>query len=128
MVDIPQVRFLGSPHVLTTLYGAAIAAVHLALVPLRAIPTVDDAVHAPPEEVRWPSWHSYYGNDRNGPLRVLTLRFGAENDRWGRERTGVMAVPVWEKYPDLGETLLEKYERLYQSFVHAEGDAPGRAI
>ncbi|KAI0820494.1 hypothetical protein BC628DRAFT_1422829 [Trametes gibbosa] len=128
------VRFLGSPHVLATLYGAAIAAVHIALVPLRAIPTVNDAVHAPLEETSWPKWHSYCDKFTSGPPRLLALRFGAETDWWGRERIGAVAIPVWEEHPDLGETLLEKYERLYQLFLHAEGgisglgDVKGRTI
>lgn len=107
-----------------SLYSAAVAAVHLALVPLAVIPTAQDAAHVPPERVPWPSWHSYFGKFTGGsaPPRVLTLRFGAENDRWGNDRPGVMAVPVWEEHPDAGAVLLERFERLYQTFLKKEGE------
>ncbi|KAI0632626.1 hypothetical protein C8Q77DRAFT_1218157 [Trametes polyzona] len=114
------VRFIGSPHVLLSLYSAAVAAVHIALVPLLAIPTVEDEVHASPADIKWPSWHSFYGRFAGARPRVLTLRFGAENDRWGNDRPGVMAVPVWDEHPDAGEVLLERFERLYQTFLQAE--------
>ncbi|CDO76590.1 hypothetical protein BN946_scf184868.g4 [Trametes cinnabarina] len=116
------VRFLGSPHVLMSLYSAAVATVHLALVPLFAIPDPETAPHVTPADKAYPTWHVYHGKyTRAHPGRVLTLRFGAENDRWGRDRPGVIAVPVWEEHPDAGETLLERFERLYQAFVAREG-------
>lgn len=120
-------RFIGSPHVLLSLYSAAVAAVHLALIPLLAIPTARDTVHVPPEDIPWPSWHSYFGKFTRSaaPPRVLTLRFGAENDRWGNDRPGVMAVPVWEEHPDAGAQLLERFERLYQVFLLKEGEGAG---
>ncbi|EIW56997.1 uncharacterized protein TRAVEDRAFT_73290 [Trametes versicolor FP-101664 SS1] len=123
------VRFIGSPHVLLSLYSAAVAAVHLALIPLLAIPTARDTVHVPPEDIPWPSWHSYFGKFTGSaaPPRVLTLRFGAENDRWGNDRPGVMAVPVWEEHPDAGAQLLERFERLYQVFLLKEGESASGA-
>ncbi|KAI0324811.1 hypothetical protein GY45DRAFT_1313202 [Cubamyces sp. BRFM 1775] len=117
------VRFIGSPHVLMSLYSAAVATVHLALAPLLAIPTVRNTPHISPADIEYPSWHSFYRKFTNKRPRVLALRFGAENDRWGHDRPGVMAVPVWEEHPDAGETLLERFERLYQTFLKAEEDA-----
>ncbi|KAL7278441.1 hypothetical protein ACG7TL_007438 [Trametes sanguinea] len=115
------VRFLGSPHVLMSLYSAAVAAVHLALVPLFAIPDTRNSPHVTPADKAYPTWHTYHGKyTRASPGRTLTLRFGAENDRWGNDHPGVIAVPVWEEHPDAGEKLLERFERLYQAFVTAE--------
>ncbi|KAI0716004.1 hypothetical protein C8T65DRAFT_642505 [Cerioporus squamosus] len=111
------VRFIGSTHILMTLYAAAVSAVHLALVPLRAVPTVRNCPRLSPTDVKYPFWHSYYGKTAS---RVQLLRFGSENDRWGNERPGVIAVPVWEEHPSAGEVLLERFERLYEAFEMAE--------
>ncbi|KAI9061931.1 hypothetical protein FKP32DRAFT_1612868 [Trametes sanguinea] len=120
------VRFLGSPHVLMSLYSAAVAAVHLALVPLSAIPDTRNSPHVTPADKAYPAWHTYHGKyTRASPGRALTLRFGAENDRWGNDHPGVTAVPVWEEHPDAGEKLLERFERLYQAFVKAEAGGKG---
>ena len=112
-------RALGSPNVLMSLYAAAVAAVHIALVPLRAIPTVRNSPHISPEDVEYPSWHKYHNQKGT---RVHTLRFGSENDRWGNERTGVIAVPVWEEHPNAGGVLLDRFERLYQAYEMANAD------
>ncbi|KAL1937373.1 hypothetical protein VTO73DRAFT_13779 [Trametes versicolor] len=125
------VCFIGSPHVLLSLYSAAIAAVHLALILRLAIPTVRDTVHVPPEDIPWQSWHSYFGKFTrlrgSAPPRVLTLRFGAENDRWGNDRPGVMAVPAWDEHQDAGAQLLKRFERLNQIFLLKEGEGAGGA-
>ncbi|KAM5530912.1 hypothetical protein V8D89_015444, partial [Ganoderma adspersum] len=113
------VRFLGAPHVLMSLFSAAVSAVHLALVPLRHVPTVRNAPHISPLDVEYPFWHSYYGQTST---RIQALRFGSENDRWGNDRPGVIAVPVWEDHPNAGEVLLERFERLYQAFDMANAD------
>ncbi|KAH9939356.1 uncharacterized protein BXZ73DRAFT_43814 [Epithele typhae] len=117
------VRFIGSRHVLMTVYAAAVSAVHLALVPLRAVPTAADVPDARPEE--YPSWHSYC--DLPSP-RTALLRFGSENDRWGKEAPGFVPVPVWEAHPNAGEVLLERFERLYQAFAAAEEDRAKGAL
>ncbi|KAI0776581.1 hypothetical protein BD413DRAFT_644898 [Trametes elegans] len=120
------VRFFGSPHVLMSLYSAAVATVHIALAPLLAIPTVRGAPQLSPADVAYPHWHSYYGrHSKADPPRVLALRFGSENDRWGRDWPGVIAVPVWEEHPDAPEKLLERIERLYQTYLRAEEGAGG---
>ncbi|KAI0351190.1 hypothetical protein OH77DRAFT_1429985 [Trametes cingulata] len=125
------VRFIGSPHVLMSLWSAAVATVHIALVPLLAIPTVRNCPQISPADIEYPSWHSYYMKFTDKRPRVLALRFGAENDRWGRDYPGVMAVPVWEEHPDAPQMLLERFERLYQTFLQAEkapaGEANGEA-
>ena len=130
-----QVRFLGAPHVLMSLFAAAVSSVHLALVPLRHVPTARDAaqLHISPLDVEYPHWHAYYGQSQKAPARVQALRFGSENDRWGNERPGVVAVPVWEEHPNAGEVLLERFERLYQAFAVANaererGESGGGAV
>lgn len=102
-----------------SLFSAAVSAVHLALVPLQHVPTVRNAPHISPLAVEYPYWHSYYGQTSG---RVQALRFGSENDRWGNDRPGVIAVPVWEEHPNAGEVLLERFERLYQAFDVAYAD------
>lgn len=94
---------------------------HLALVPLRYLPTVSNSPHISPEDTDYPPWHSYH---KQKNTRVRALRFGSENDRWGNERPGVIATPVWEEHPNAGEVLLERFERLYQAFSVAEEDRP----
>ena len=115
-----QVRLAGSAHVLMSLYAAAVASVHLALVPLRAVPTAGTAEKLS-EDVHYPQYHSYH---RRGS-GVQGLRFGSENDRWGNERPGVLPVPVWEEHPDAGTVLLERFERLYEVLRQANAGEPG---
>ena len=105
-----QVRFFGAPHVLMSVFSAAVSAVHLALVPLRHVPTVRNSPRISPCDVEYPFYHPYYGQTST---RVQALRFGSENDRWGNDRPGVIAVPVWKEHPNAGEVLLERFERLY---------------
>ncbi|PIL26432.1 hypothetical protein GSI_12190 [Ganoderma sinense ZZ0214-1] len=113
------VRFLGAPHVLMSVFSAAFSAVHLALVPLRHVPTVRNSPQISPLDVEYPFWHRYHGKTST---RVQALRFGSENDRWGNDRPGVIAVPVWDEHPNAGEVLLERFERLYQAFDMANAD------
>ena len=107
-----------------SLFAAAVSSVHLALVPLRHVPTARDAaqLHISPLDVEYPHWHAYYGQSQKAPARVQALRFGSENDRWGNEHPGVVAVPVWEEHPNAGEVLLERFERLYQAFDVANAE------
>lgn len=94
-------------------YSSAIATVHLALAPLKLIPTARTAPFILPADEKYPPWHAYYDLKTD---RVQTLRMGSEADRWGYEYTGIVAVPVWEDHPDFGEKLLGRCERLYQTF------------
>lgn len=93
-------------------YKAAVATVHLALVPLDSIPTARAAPSILPTHTRYPPWHPYY---RLSTDLVQTLRFRSQSDRWGNKYPGITAVPVWEEYPDIGKTLLDKFERLHQA-------------
>ena len=102
-----------------SLFSAAVSAVHLALVPLRAVPTARNSPRISPQDVAYPHWHGYHTLTGS---RVQALRFGSENDRWGNERPGVVAIPVWEEHPNAGEVLLERFERLYQAYDVADGD------
>ncbi|TBU23768.1 hypothetical protein BD311DRAFT_730733 [Dichomitus squalens] len=119
------VRLLGAPHVLMSLFSAAVSAIHLALVPLAAVPTVRSEPRISPLDVEYPYWHAYHKKCSD---RVMALRFGSENDKWGRDRTGVIAVPVWEEHPNAGEVLLERFERLYQAYEvgYEDGEREGK--
>ena len=101
-----------------SVYTAAISAVHLALVPLRAVPTPEDHPDARPADVAYPHWHTY--STLASGARTAYFRFGSQNDRWGNARPGFTPVPVWEEHPRAGEVLLERFERLYQAFAIAE--------
>ena len=100
-------------------YKAAVATVHLALAPLDSIPTAHTAPSILPAQTSYPPWHPYY---RIQTDLVQTLRFGSLSDRWGNEYPGITAVPVWEEHPDVGKVLLDKFERLYQTFRKAIPD------
>ncbi|OBZ68898.1 3-keto-steroid reductase [Grifola frondosa] len=104
------IRLLGSPNILFSVYKAAIAAVHIALVPLVYIPASANDL---PPQVYTPT----HSSSERAPF---ALRFCSQNDRCGREYVGIMPVPVWEEYPHEGKPLLERFERLYQTFVEAE--------
>ena len=105
-----------------SLFSAAVSALHLALVPLPHVPTTRSrapTLPLSPLDVEYPFWHSYYNKCSD---RVMALRFGSENDRWGNDRPGLIAVPVWEEHPRAGEVLLERFERLYQAYDVAYED------
>ena len=77
-----------------SLFSAAVSALHLALVPLPHVPTTRSrapALPLSPLDVEYPFWHSYYNKCSD---RVMALRFGSENDRWGNDRPGLIAVPA----------------------------------
>ena len=98
---------------------------HLALVPLRAVPTPRDRPDARPADVAYPHWHPYRALPRSAA--AYALRFGSECDRRDRARPGFVPVPVWEEHPRAGEVLLERFERRYQAFVVAEEGRAGAA-
>ncbi|KAI0945840.1 hypothetical protein AcV7_009969 [Taiwanofungus camphoratus] len=96
-------RLFGSPHVLFSLYKAAVAAVHISLVPSAYIPSVAPAASS------------------SEPTPPKFPKFSAINDRWGNEGIGIEGVTEWDEHPDEGARLVEQCERLYQTFLEAEG-------
>ncbi|CCM02120.1 uncharacterized protein FIBRA_04197 [Fibroporia radiculosa] len=90
-------RWIGSPHILFSTYKAAVAASHAALAPLSHLPRFvhDDSAVAFP-------------------------KFSAQTDRWGNESVGIIPVRQWQEHPDEGNNLIERCERLYQTFLKAE--------
>ena len=78
----------GSPHHSIVPYKAAIATVHLILVPLAFLAT---ATSAP-------------------------VRYGAQTGRWGDERVGTTPVKEWETHKEEGTQLIARCDELYQSF------------
>nr|VWO98099.1 Uncharacterized protein [Ganoderma boninense] len=85
-------RLLGCKHVHMSVYNAAVATVHLALVPLESIPTTHTARDILPTHTKYPPWHLYHNLQTDA---VQSLRFGSRSDRWGNEYPGITAVPVW---------------------------------
>ena len=83
----------GSPHHTIEPFKAAIAAVHLILVPLTFLPL-------------------FMGNN--------PVRFGAQTDRWGDERVGVTLVKEWDTHKEEGATLVAQCDGLYKSFKKEE--------
>ncbi|TBU28350.1 hypothetical protein BD309DRAFT_959520 [Dichomitus squalens] len=111
-----MLRFCGCTHIMSSLYAAAVGPVHVALAPLNSIPTPQNMPHVRPADTGYPPWHVYYGQTTS---EAQMCRIGSESNRWGKERPGIVAVPVWEAYPNLSQTLLERFERLYQTFLQA---------
>lgn len=85
----------GSPHHSIVPYKAAIATVHLILVPLVFLAA---AASAP-------------------------VRYGAQTGRWGDERVGVTPVKEWVAHKEEGTQLIARCDALYQSFK-ADAAAP----
>ncbi|KAG5353630.1 hypothetical protein C0989_004311 [Termitomyces sp. Mn162] len=92
------VRFLGSPNHTIDPFKAAIAAVHISLAPLAFVTLFDKRDGTTPRPAK----------------------FGAETNRWGHERVGVMDVKKWTENRAESDVLLNKLEALYQSFKNAE--------
>ncbi|KAH6896469.1 3-keto sterol reductase [Coprinopsis sp. MPI-PUGE-AT-0042] len=88
-------RFFGSPHHPIDPFKAAIATVHLALVPLA------------------------YLSIFSGP-NVPPVRFGAETDRWGKERVGLTPVKAWLANQDEGQALVDKCDQLVDKLRREE--------
>jgi 3-keto steroid reductase len=83
-----QARLCGSPHHAILPFKAAIANVHLILVPLYFIPL-------------------FLNNDRSKPVQ-----FGAQTGRWGDEHVGVTVVGEWKMHEEEGMALIEKCDNL----------------
>lgn len=114
-------------------FTAAVSAVHIALVSLTAIPASLLAYSrvrsksVPPSSL-WEdslSNMSMYDNGLKSADDVkaaelkgqtVPLKFGAETDRLGRDRVGVMPVLEWAEHDAEAEFLLDKCESLYTSF------------
>jgi len=90
------VRFLGSPHHPIDPVKGAVAAVHLALVPLAFLAHFSQA-SAPP------------------------VRYGAETDRWGNERVGISPVQAWLKHQDDARALVEQCDQLLDQVRREQG-------
>jgi 3-keto steroid reductase len=109
-----QARLFGSPHHTIKPFNAAIAAIHISLIPLFLIPTKfskfspDGAGDSPTTD-----------DNKMGDTRPV--RFGSETGRWGDARVGVTEVKEWEAHREEAACLVEKCEHLYQDFVESEG-------
>jgi len=83
----------GSAHHTIDPIKAAIATVHLILVPLTFLPL-------------------FMGKN--------PVRFGAQTGRWGDERVGFTLVKEWDTHKEEGTTLVAQCDELYGSFKEAE--------
>ncbi|CAL1702097.1 unnamed protein product [Somion occarium] len=139
------VRWCGSPNHTITPFKAAIAAVHLSLVPLLYIPTHlmtfrhTENSTIPPGPIFYDGLYtsSLYSSGLKSAeaARIAEeqgipppLKFGSETDRFGRERVGVVTVLEWTEHEKESQFLLDKCESLYQSFskletVNVKGEA-----
>lgn len=91
-----QVRFFGSPYLTINPFKAAIASVHLLLVPLVFI-------------------------SNNDPKMVV--RYGARADRWGREYVSTSPVEDWVSHEAEGAALVRKCDTLYLEMKKVETDS-----
>lgn len=135
---------MGSPNHTITAYEAAVAASHIALVSLLAIPTgLLSFAHrrnkdTPPRSL-WddslPTLGLYdRGMETAAEARVaenrgefVPLKFSAETDRRGRDHVGAMPVLEWKQHEAEGEFLVEKCEGLYETFRKLETGKGGKA-
>ncbi|KAF8164871.1 3-keto sterol reductase [Crassisporium funariophilum] len=95
-------RLFGSPHHSIDPYKAAIATVHLMLVPLCFIPL-------------------FLNNNPSTPIR-----FGAQTGRWGAERVGVTVVKEWDTHKEEGLVLIKKCDDLLKSMKEVGGTPRAR--
>lgn len=83
-----QGRLFGSQHHSIMPFKAAIAAVHLILVPLY-----------------------FLSSNFSQPVR-----YGAHTDRWGNEYVGLTPVKEWDSHKEEGQDLIRRCDALYKSF------------
>ncbi|KAF8966502.1 3-keto sterol reductase [Flammula alnicola] len=89
-------RLFGSPHHSILPLKAAIAAVHLILVPLCFLP-------------------GFLDHDPSKPVR-----YGAQTGRWGDEYVGLTVVKEWDDHKEEGKDLIKHCDELYKSWKQAE--------
>ncbi|KAG2148026.1 NAD(P)-binding protein [Suillus clintonianus] len=99
-------RFLGSPYHLISAFKASISAVHLCLVPLAFLPTVD------PTE--------FDDSDPTATVEV-GVRYVSQCGRWGKEHVGTMKLMRSKEQNKQCDDLLDHCERLFTTFCEAEG-------
>ncbi|KAJ3544581.1 hypothetical protein NMY22_g2736 [Coprinellus aureogranulatus] len=92
-------RWIGSPHHNIDPFKAAIAAVHLALVPLTCL--------------------AFLSQPKTPPVR-----FGAETDRWGNERVGISPVKAWLANENEGRELVKRCDALFEKLKSEESRGP----
>jgi hypothetical protein len=107
-----QARILGSPHHTVTWSCAAIAPVHLSLIPLSAIARYKTAFASPTHAALFANSRIAHGpmTHQLAPPATKTstaeaeaarpAMFGSESSRWGTPRVGITEVPEWETFRD----------------------------
>ncbi|KAF8632001.1 hypothetical protein AX17_004946 [Amanita inopinata Kibby_2008] len=103
-------RLLGSPHHSIQPFKAAVSAVHLSLAPLAFISLISTAL----------STERPTPNASSNVVEAIPVRFGAETDKWGRERVGLTRVKEWKRYEVEAELLLAKCDTLFHKVRAAQ--------
>lgn len=75
------------------MFKAAIAAVHMSLISLAALPAFTAPAAPPP------------------------VRYGAETDWWGEERVGTTPIKAWDEHVQEGVDLLDHCNILYKELL-----------
>ena len=104
-----QARWFGSLHHNIAPWNGAAAAVYVCLAPLAFIPIFQSATGAPVMQ----------GDEEKDGL--LPLRLHSITDRSGRNTTAMTPFYEWAEYEKEASRLVDRCERLYQSFVRAGG-------
>jgi 3-keto steroid reductase len=104
-----QARWFGSLHHNITAWNGAAAAVYVCLAPLTFIPIFLSAKGTPVTQ----------GDEEKDGL--LPLRLHSITDRIGRNTTATTPFYEWAEYEKDASRLVDRCERLYQSFVTAGG-------
>ncbi|KAF5336916.1 hypothetical protein D9611_002860 [Ephemerocybe angulata] len=125
-------RWLGSPNHPISPYKGALAATHLALVPLACLALLTSAPPPPPSssqsKAKSKASASSEGKGGNsssksskGYPRVPPVRFGSETDRWGEERVGLSPVKAWLANEEEGRRLVLACDALLRKCKEEEG-------
>ncbi|KAF6762449.1 3-keto sterol reductase [Ephemerocybe angulata] len=126
-------RWLGSPNHPISPYKGALAATHLALVPLACLALLTSAP-APPSSSQSQSKASASSEGKGGNSssksskgysgsapRVPPVRFRSETDRWGEERVGLSPVKAWLANEEEGRRLVLACDALLRKCREEEG-------
>jgi hypothetical protein len=128
-----QARWLGSPHHVIDREKAALAFVHISLVPLAVLDAYRAAFAAPKTAQHFAHSHVPVREQKHALLGRppaagvgRPARFGSEVDWCGHERVGMMEVREWGVFAEESERLLERFDELVKEMREAE--AKPRAV
>ncbi|THH20290.1 hypothetical protein EW146_g1049 [Bondarzewia mesenterica] len=119
-------RFVGSPHHTITTWNGASAAVHVALASLAYIPVFFSSASADKpsmtaHEISSKSNSTTANGTANGPVHPIPARLHSITDRMGTSLVGAQPIKAWGEHEEESVKLVNRCEKLYQSFAAAEG-------